>query len=55
MSRYEGLKYREIADELGISQKTVENQLGRALQALRTELADFIPLLLLFFSEIFES
>lgn len=55
MSRYEGLKYREIADELGVSPKTVENQLGRALQALRSELADFLPLLVLFFGEIFES
>ncbi len=55
MSRYEGLKYREIADELGISPKTVENQLGRALQALRIDLADYLPLLMLFLSDIFES
>ena len=55
MSRYEGMKYREIAEELGISQKTVENQLGRALQTLRTELSEYLPFLLLCFSEIFES
>lgn len=55
MSRYEGLKYREIADELGISVKTVENQLGRALASLRTELAEFLPLVLLIFADIFES
>lgn len=55
MSRYEGLKYREIADELGISPKTVENQLGRALQSLRTELADYLPLVLILFADFFES
>lgn len=55
MSRYEGLKYREIADELGISPKTVENQLGRALQALRIDLAEYLPLLMLFLFDFFES
>jgi len=44
MSRYEGLKYQEIADRLGISVKTVENQLGRALKTLREDLQDLLPL-----------
>jgi len=35
MSRYEGLKYQEIADHLGISLKTVEVQMGKALRVLR--------------------
>ncbi len=35
LSREEGLKYREIADELSISVKTVEAQMGRALKRLR--------------------
>jgi RNA polymerase sigma-70 factor (ECF subfamily) len=33
------LSYAEIADVLGVSIKTVENQLGRALRALRVRLA----------------
>ncbi len=35
LSRAEGKKYREIADELKISIKTVEAQMGRALKQLR--------------------
>lgn len=35
MSRDEGLRYREIAEQLNISIKTVETQMGRALKKLR--------------------
>lgn len=49
MSRFEDLKYREIADRLDISVKTVENQMGKALKILRAKLVDFITLLILFF------
>lgn len=38
MSRMEGLHYREIAEELGISEKTVENQIAKALRILRKNL-----------------
>lgn len=49
MSRYDGLKYTEIAEKLGISVKTVENQMGSALKFLRTELAEYLPWVILFF------
>jgi len=35
MSRFDGFKYKEIAGKLGISQKTVEAQMGKALKTLR--------------------
>ena len=42
MSREEGLKYNEIAEELGISVKTVENQMGKGLKIFRSELKEFL-------------
>ncbi|HRD52944.1 MAG TPA: sigma factor-like helix-turn-helix DNA-binding protein [Flavobacteriales bacterium] len=39
------MKYHEIAERLGISVKTVENQMGSALKTLRNELKDLVPLL----------
>ena len=45
-SRIEGLKYKEISDELGISVNTVENQMVTALKKLRVALKDYVPLLL---------
>ncbi|MFD1551837.1 RNA polymerase sigma-70 factor [Putridiphycobacter roseus] len=48
MSRYEGLKYKEIAEELKISIKTVENQMGAAIKYLRTELSEYLISILIF-------
>jgi RNA polymerase sigma-70 factor (ECF subfamily) len=45
MHREQDLSYAEIAGILGISPKTVENQMGRALKALRERLAAFLPLI----------
>ncbi|MCX6237425.1 MAG: RNA polymerase sigma-70 factor [Bacteroidia bacterium] len=48
MSRSEGKKHHEIAEELHISIKTVETQIYRALKKLRTELSDYIVILAIF-------
>ena len=41
MNRFEGKKYREIAEILSISVKTVEADMGKALQLFRKSLKEF--------------
>ena len=48
LSRFEELKYSQIAEVLGISIKTVENQMGKALKLLRSRLAEFLTLAIIF-------
>jgi len=50
LSREEGLKYREIADKLNISIKTVEAQMGLAIKTLRDRLKKYNSFLFLFLS-----
>lgn len=47
LSRFEGMKYAEIAEGLNISVKTVENHMGKALRMMRSELGDYLPVFLL--------
>lgn len=47
LNRIEGLKYREIAEKLGISIKTVENQVSKALKVLRENLSDYAKVLII--------
>jgi RNA polymerase sigma-70 factor, ECF subfamily len=46
LSRFEELKYAEIAEQLSISIKTVENHMGKALKIMREQLKDYLPLLI---------
>lgn len=49
LSRFEGKTYKEIAAELGISEKTVENQINKALKITRAEMQEFLPVTLLLY------
>lgn len=51
LSRFEELKYAEIADQMDISVKTVENQMGKALKIMRIQLKDYLPLFLIFMKD----
>ncbi len=42
LSRFEGMSYQEIAGELEISVKTVENQMGKALRLLREKIYGYV-------------
>jgi len=48
LAREEGLKYREIADRLEISVKTVETQMTLALKQLRESLKEYKNLVMFF-------
>lgn len=47
LSRFEELKYSEIAEHLNISVKTVENHMGKALKLMREQLREYLPLLII--------
>lgn len=51
LSRFEELKYSEIANQMNISVKTVENQMGKALKIMRAQLKDYLPLFLIFMKD----
>ena len=46
MNRFEEMSYKEIAEKLAISQKTIAYRISHALKILRNELKDYLPLLL---------
>lgn len=50
MSRFEELKYKDIAEQLNISVKTVENQMGKALKLMRLKLAEYVTVIFIFIS-----
>lgn len=44
--KMEGKRYAEVAEELGISVKTIENHMTKALRILRSELSEYLPICL---------
>lgn len=52
MSRYEELKYKEIAEKLNLSVKTVEAQMGKALKYLRQHLSEYLSVAIIVMVEI---
>ncbi len=49
MSRFREMKYREIAEELGIAQKTVEAHMTKAMKCLKENLKDYLTVLISIF------
>ncbi len=49
LSRFENLKYQQIAEKLGISIKTVETQMSKALQHMRIRLKEYIVIIIFLF------
>lgn len=46
MHRFKDMTYKEIADLLGVSPKTVDYRIQQALKQLRVDLKEYLPLLL---------
>ena len=53
LSRFEGMSYQEIADQLNISVKTVENQISKALKLLRKTVQSYMVFLFILIVNFF--
>ena len=49
MSRFKNMKYKDIAEELEVSVKTVEAHMSKALKSLKAHLKDIVYFLILIF------
>lgn len=49
LCRFEDLKYKDVAEQLNLPLKTVENEMGKALRLLRLSLSDLLSVILLTF------
>jgi RNA polymerase sigma-70 factor (ECF subfamily) len=47
MNRFQDLRYKDIAHQLKISEKTVEARMSKALKILRNDLKDYLPVIYL--------
>ena len=48
MNRFDDLTYKEIADRLGVSEKTIAYRISQALKILRKELKDYFLIIISF-------
>lgn len=48
LSRIQGIRYKEIAQDLEVSERTVQERMGKTLDLLRKYLRDFLPLILFY-------
>lgn len=55
MSKRDGMTYREIAEELNLSEKTVEHQISKALKVLRGKKEEILYILSFFNGVFFDS
>lgn len=46
LNRFEGMKYKEIAEKLKVSERTIEVRIGKAIGLLRKHLKDFFIIVL---------
>ncbi|MDP4289447.1 MAG: RNA polymerase sigma-70 factor [Bacteroidota bacterium] len=53
LNRYECLKYREIAEKLHISNRTVEDRISKVLKILKEELRDYFITIFIILSTLF--
>jgi RNA polymerase sigma-70 factor (ECF subfamily) len=53
LSRFENLKYKEIASQLNISEDTVDTQIRRALNKLKSDLKDYLISIFIIFHLFF--
>lgn len=49
LNRFHHLTYNEIAEKTGVSAKTIAYRIGQSLKILRTELKEYMPLLMWLF------
>jgi RNA polymerase sigma-70 factor (ECF subfamily) len=54
LSRFEELKYNEIADQMGVSVKTVEAHISNALNKLSNALKDYLHILIILIIHFFK-
>lgn len=45
-NRFDNMTYKEIADELNVSTKTIDYRIQQALKILKVELKDYLPMLI---------